>query len=163
MKIAPYVKFALLVVAVALAGAIADPHHRSTVARVALFALVGTVAVALIDLARLRSPAPEASPFEPRFARPPATGLPGDLERMAVDVRGFQATLLRGEPIVPGPMRRACRRIALARVAERHPGRADDGDDATLAAALEPELWAALDGQPTTLDPDALVTGLEQL
>ena len=67
MRIVPYVKFALFVVAVALTVAIADPHHRSTVARVALFALVGMIAVALVDLARQRSPAPEASPFEPGF------------------------------------------------------------------------------------------------
>lgn len=163
MRIVPYVKFALFVVAVALTVAIADPHHRSTVARVALFALVGMIAVALVDLARQRSPAPEASPFEPGAHRAPDTGLPSDFERLALEVREMEAAPDRGESVVPAALRRTCRRIAMARVAEHHPGPLDDLDEAAVASALGPVLWGALDGQPSTLDPDGLATELEQL
>jgi len=160
MRLAPYLKFAAVVVAGSLVVTVAAPQYRSSVMRVALFALAGTLAVALAELARRRAPAPTPSPFEPRRRRASSPGWPGEVERLAVELRAFAATAQSAPAALPAPLRRTCRRIAASRL-ERHAVVLDDADRA--AAACGPELWAALTGEPTALDTGTLVAALERL
>ncbi len=112
-----------------------------------------------MDVARRRSPLPEASVFEPHVERAAAPSLPADLERLGVEVRAFSVPLEAGATQVPGALRRACRVIAAGRLARHGDLRLDEPSDAAACAeACGPDLWAALDGQPTAMDPDALCT-----
>ena len=153
MRIAGYVKFSVLVVAVAGAVALATPEHTSTALRVAVFLLAGTIAVALLDFAHRRAPHPEPSPFEPTSAPVAPPSPPADVVRLAVEVRAYQAASEGGTvaTILPGALRRSMQTIARSRLAVR-PG----------ATAGEP-LRAALDGEPVTATVDELVAALEAL
>jgi hypothetical protein len=162
MKLAPYLKFAALVVVGSFVATIATPQYRSTVVRVGLFALAATLAVALIDLTRRAAPPPEPSPFEPPRARPSPPGWPTELERLIVEVRAMEAGAERNAGVVPPALRRSCRRVAAARLADRHGVDLDD-DPVRAASVCGPDLWAALDGQPTTLDSGGLVAALGRL
>ena len=153
MRIAGYVKFALLVIGVAAVVALATPEHTSTVLRVGVFFLAGTIAVALLDFARRRAPHPAPSPFEPRrtAVRPP--GPPADVVRLALELRAYDAASEGGAvpTVVPGALRRSMQAIVVARLAAR-PG-------ATVAEPLR----AALDGEPVTAPVDDLLAALEAL
>lgn len=162
MKLGPYLKFAGLVVVGCFVATIATPQYRSTVVRVGLFALAAILAVALIDLTRQSAPPPEPSPFEPRRRRAPPPGWPTELERLVIEVRAMEAGAERNAGVVPPALRRSCRRDAAARLADRHGVDLDD-DPGRAAAVCGPDLWAALDGQPTTLDSGGLVAALEGL
>jgi hypothetical protein len=164
VRVGNYVKLVAFIVVIAVAAASGAPQDRSTIARVAVFALIVTAAVGLMDLARRRSPLPEASVFEPQAERASAPSLPADLERLGVEVRAFSAPLEAGATQVPGALRRACRVIAAGRLARHGDLRLDEpADAAACAEACGPDLWAALDGQPTAMDPDALARALERL
>jgi hypothetical protein len=163
VNIAGYVKvIALIVVGAALIAA-AAPQDRSTVARVALFALVVTVTVGLVDLAHQRSPLPEASPFEPRAPRPTRPGLPVDVERFAVEVRAFSAAVADTPAALPPSLRRAIEAIVATRLTRRGLRLDDPGDRAACAEACGPELWNALDGQPVAVDAESLVRAVRRL
>jgi hypothetical protein len=162
MRLAPYLKFAALVVVTSFVVTIATPQYRSTVVRVGLFALAAALAVALVDLTRRAAPAPEPSPFEPARRREVAPAWPGELERLAVEVRAMNAGAERNAGAVPSALRRSCRRIAAARLAEHH-GVDLDQEPERAAVVCGPDLWAALDGEPTSLDAGGLVRALEML
>ena len=115
MKVGNYVKLVAFIVVIAVAAASGAPQDRSTIARVAVFALIVTAAVGLMDVARRRSPLPEASVFEPHVERAAAPSLPADLERLGVEVRAFSVPLEAGATQVPG---------ALTPGLPRHRGRA---------------------------------------
>jgi hypothetical protein len=159
---ASYLKFAAAVVVGAFAITVAAPQYRSTVLRVALFALAACVAVALVDAIRRGAPAPKPSPFEPARARAIPPEWPTELDRLAVEVRAMAAGAERNAGVVPAALRRSCRRIAAARLTDRH-GVDLDSDRARAEAVCGPELWAALDGEPTGLDYAGLVAALEEL
>jgi|RhiMetdeSRZDD1v2_1073273.scaffolds.fasta_scaffold2082964_1 hypothetical protein len=162
MKLVAYVKFAALIVVGCFVATITTPQYRSTVVRVGLFALAATLAIALIDLTRRAAPPPEPSPFEPRRQRAPRPGWPTELERIVVEVRAMEAGAERNAGVVPPALRRSCRRVAAGRLADRH-GVDLDLDPIRAASVCGPDLWAALDGQPTTLDSGGLVSALEGL
>jgi len=162
MRLAPYLKFAALVVVISFVVAVATPQYRSTVVRVGLFALAATLAVALVDLTRRGAPPPEPSAFEPARRRQKPPGWPSELERLVVEVRAMNAGAERNAGAVPAALRRSCRRIAAARLALHH-GVDLDGDPGRAAAVCGPALWAALTGEPTSLDATGLVTALEAL
>jgi hypothetical protein len=162
MRLVPYLKSAALVLVGSFVVTLATPQYRSTVLRVALFALAALVAVALVDRTRHVAPAPPPSPFEPAKVRRAPPGWPGELDRLALEVRAMAAGAERNAGVVPGALRRSCRRIASARLAERH-GVDLDGDPVRAADVCGPDLWAALDGEPTSLDTAELVAALEQL
>jgi hypothetical protein len=162
MRLAPYLKFAALVVVGAFVVTAGAPQYRSTVLRVALFALAATLAVFLVDLTRRAAPAAEPTPFEPAKVKSVAPTWPSELERLGVEVRALAAGAERNAGTVPGALRRSCRRIASARLAQHH---GIDIDDAPVraAAVCGPDLWAALEGEPTSLDATTLVAALERL
>jgi hypothetical protein len=162
MRIASYLKFAAAVVVGAFVVTVAAPQYRSTVLRVALFALAACVAIALVDAIRRSAPAPAPSPFEPVRVRSVPPQWPSELDRLAIEVRAMAAGAERNAGVVPAALRRSCRRIAAARLADRH-GVDLDGDPARAEVVCGPELWAALDGEPTSLDCAGLVAALEQL
>jgi len=162
MRLVAYLKAVGLILAGAFVATVATPQYRSTVLRLALFALAATVAVALVERTRQGAPAPAASPFEPVRARRAKPGWPGELDRLAVEVRAMAAGAERNAGVVPGALRRSCRRIASARLADRH-GVDIDTDPIRAAVLCGPDLWAALDGEPTDLDVSGLVAALEQL
>jgi hypothetical protein len=162
MRLASYLRFGAAVAVGALVVTVAAPQYRSTVLRVALFALAACVAVALVDATRRGAPAAETSPFEPGRVRVSRPEWPGELERLAVEVRAMAAGAERNAGVVPAALRRSCRRIAAARLSDRH-GVDLDEDPARAAAVCGPELWAALDGEPTSLDCAGLVAALERL
>jgi hypothetical protein len=163
MSVSTYVKTVLFIIVVGVLAAAGAPQDRSTVIRIALFALVVTAAIGLVDLAQRRSPLPDASPFEQRPLPPAAPGLPSDVERLAVEVRAFAVAVDGGPAPVPPSLRRAMDAIAAARLGARGL-RLDDPVDATACAeACGPELASALDGRPVTTDADHLVHALGQL
>jgi hypothetical protein len=153
MRIAGYVKFAILVIAVSGVVALATPEHTSTAMRVAVFLLAGTTAVALLDFAHRRAPAASPSPFEPRHRPALPPGPPADVVRLVVELRAFDAASEHGTvpTVVPGALRRSMQNIAQSRLAVR-PG-----------AVVEPPLRAALDGEPVIAGADALLAALEAL
>jgi hypothetical protein len=162
MRLVRYLKFVALVLVGSFVATIAAPQYRSTVLRLALFTLAATVAVALVERTRHAAPAPAPSPFEPRKVRTTPPGWPGELDRLAIEVRAMAAGAERNAGAVPGALRRSCRRIAASRLAERH-GIDLDGDPIRAAEVCGPDLWAALDGEPTALDVGGMVAALEQL
>jgi hypothetical protein len=162
MRLVPYLKFTAFVVGGAFLVTSGAPQYRSTILRVALFALAATLAVFLVDLTRRAAPASSASPFEPSKVRVAPPGWPTELERITVEVRAMAAGAERNAGVVPGALRRTCRRLAAARL-EQHHGVDLDADPVRAAAVCGPDLWAALAGQPTTLDATGLVAALEQL
>jgi hypothetical protein len=153
MRIAGYVKFGVLVIVLSGVIALATPEHTSTAIRVAVFVLAGTIAVALLDLARRRAPEASTSPFEPRHRVPLPPSPPADVLRMAVELRAFDVGSEHGTvpTIVPGALRRAMQTVAQSRLAAR-PG-----------AVVSPSLRAALEGEPVTADADELLDALEAL
>ena len=162
MRIASYVKVAVIVIVGAFVLTVATPQYRSTVLRIALFALAAIVAVALVDATRRGAPEPEPSPFEPARRRAARPGWPTELERLTVEVRAMDAGAERNAGVVPGALRRSCHRIAAARLAHRH-GVDLDTDPVRAEAVCGPEVWAALAGEPTVLDAPGLVAALEEL
>jgi hypothetical protein len=162
VRLVPYLKVVGLIVVGAFAATIATPQYRSTVLRLALFALAATVAVALVERTRQAAPAPAPSPFEPAKERRVPPSWPGELDRLAIEVRAMAAGAERNAGVVPGSLRRSCRRIASARLADHH-GVDIDSDRARAAMLCGPDLWAALDGEPSALDVGGLVAALEQL
>jgi hypothetical protein len=163
MTVSTYVKTVVFIVVVAVLAAAAAPQDRSTVTRVALFALVVVVAVGLVDLAQRRSPLPEASPFEQRPPDADAPGLPSDVERLAVEVRAFAVAVEAGPAPVPPSLRRALEAIAASRLGARGLRLDDPADAAACAEACGPDLASALGGQAVTADADRLVVVLGQL
>jgi hypothetical protein len=165
MKAAGYVKFALLVVVVTTAVALAVPNRSSTAVRVAIFLLAATGAVALVDLARGRSPVPDESPFEPRRRAAPSPRPPVDLMRLGVELRALElASAGDTATVVPSALRRTMRAIAASRLSQHHGLRLDDdGDGPACASACGQLLWTALDGEPVTASADDLVSAVEQL
>ncbi len=162
MRFGPYVKAVAAIVVGSFVATVVSPQYRSTVLRLALFALAATVAVALIERTRRSAPAPAPSPFEPAKLRRRRPEWPGELDRLAVEVRAMAAGAERNAGVVPGALRRSCRRIAAGRLADRH-GVDIDADPARAAALCGPDLWAALAGEPTGLDVGGLVAALGQL
>jgi hypothetical protein len=162
---AGYVKFALLVVVVTIVVALAVPTRSSTAVRVAIFLLAGTAAVALVDLARGRSPALDESPFEPKRRAGPPPRPPVDLMRLGVELRAFHlASAGEAATVLPNALRRTMRAIAASRLSQHHGLRLDDAADAPACmVACGPLLWAALDGEPVVASPDDLAMALEQL
>jgi hypothetical protein len=163
VNVSTYVKTVLFIIVVSVLAAAAAPQDRSTVIRVALFALVITAAVALVDFAQRRSPLPDLSPFEQRPLAPVAPGLPNDVERFAVEVRAFAVAVDAGPAPVPPSLRRAMEAIAASRVGPRGVRLDDPADAAACADACGPELSDALAGRPVSAGADDLVRRLGQL
>jgi hypothetical protein len=153
MRIAGYVKFAALVVIGTSIVAVATPQHTSVALRVAVFLFAAAGAVALIDLTRHRCPPAEASPFEPARVRAPKPSPPADLVRFALETRALDAASRHGEipTVVPASLRRSLRAIAASRL------------DVHRGPALGEPLQSAIDGEPVTVDAEALVAALERL
>lgn len=153
MRIAGYIKFGILVIGIAGVVALATPEHTSVAIRVAVFFLAGTIAVALLDWTRRRSPRPAPSPFEPHPVAKPAPNPPADVVRFAVELRAYEAASAGGTvpAVLPGALRRSMNTIAQSRLALRP------------ASVMRPALRAALDGEPVTAGADELVAALEAL
>jgi len=153
MRIAGYVKFAILVIGIAGVVAVATPEHTSTAIRVAVFALAGAAAVALVDLAHRRTPSAAPSPFEPHPEATAPASPPADVVRFAVELRAFDAASDHGTvpTVLPGALRRSMQTIAHSRLALRPD------------ALVSPVLGAALDGEPVVAGVDELLAALEAL
>jgi hypothetical protein len=163
MNVSAYVKAVAFIIVVGVLAAAAAPQDRSTVTRVALFALVVTAAIGLVDFGQRRSPLLETSPFEGRPPRPPRPSVPADLERLAVEVRACAIASELAPTPVPPSLRRAMEGIAASRLARRGLSLDEPADAGACADACGTALTDALRGQPLATDVDRLVRALEAL
>ena len=165
MRLASYIRFAILVFLATAVAVVAAPQRSSTALRIAVFLLAGTAAVALVDRTRRRTPLPGPSPFEPMPSRPVLAGPPADLGRLAIELRAYDVVAVDGHAaVLPLALRRTARTIAASRLALHHGLTLDDpADHAAAAAVCGSSLWAALDGEPLTLSGAELVTALAAL